>query len=310
MKLTFWQKIQFYFLWWTCRLIGLLPERVLYEGLGGLVHVVLYRIVRYRLKVVRENLAHSFPEKSEAERREIERKFYWQLAEVFVDTVYLATISKKRICERMVYPNTAEVEAAMQGQSWISAMSHFGSWELTINYVCHTDHNVLAVYRPLHSVAFDLYYHRARARFGTQPVPMNDILREVVHAHRPGGRPVIVAMIADQTPPILDIRHWFRFLNQDTPFFSGLEKISTRFKMPIYFMYIRKRPNHSYEADLLLIYDGKEELAEYELTQRYIDKLEAMIRETPELWMWSHRRWKHSPESVARYHEEKRKAKK
>jgi len=89
MKLTFWQKIQFYFLWWTCRLIGLLPERVLYEGLGGLVHVVLYRIVRYRLKVVRENLAHSFPEKSEAERREIERKFYWQLAEVFVDTVYL-----------------------------------------------------------------------------------------------------------------------------------------------------------------------------------------------------------------------------
>ena len=72
MKLTFWQKIQFYFLWWTCRLIGLLPERVLYEGLGGLVHVVLYRIVRYRLKVVRENLAHSFPGKSEAERREIE----------------------------------------------------------------------------------------------------------------------------------------------------------------------------------------------------------------------------------------------
>ena len=78
--------------------------------------------------------------------------------------------------------------------------------------------------------------------------------------------------------------------------------------MPIYFMYIRKRAHHSYEADLQMIYDGKEELPEYELTQRYIDKLEAMIRETPELWMWSHRRWKHSPKSVARYHEKLRRA--
>ena len=128
MKLTFWQTLQFYFLWGSCRLIGLLPEWLLYEGLGGLVHVVLYRVVRYRVKVVRENLAHSFPEKSKAERREIERKFYWQLAEVFVDTVYLSSISKKRICERMVYVNNPEVEAAMRGKSWISAMSHFGSW--------------------------------------------------------------------------------------------------------------------------------------------------------------------------------------
>ena len=208
----------------------------------------------------------------------------------------------------MVYSNVEEVEAAMSGRSWISAMSHFGSWELTINYVCHTDHNVLAVYRPLHNRVFDRFYHEARSRFGTQPVAMNDTLREVIRGHRPGERPVIVAMIADQTPPVEEIKHWFRFLNQDTPFFSGLEKISTRFGMPVYFMYIRKCAPHCYDAELQLIYDGKEHLEEYELTRRYIDKLEMMIRESPELWMWSHKRWKHSRESVARHRESVRKA--
>lgn len=228
MKLNSWQKVQYRLLWWSCRAVGLLPERVLYFCLGGLIRLILYRLVRYRRQVVRTNLAHSFPEKSEAERREIERKFYHHLSEVFVDTILLASISRKRICERMVYSNVEEVEAAMSGCSWISAMSHFGSWELTINYVCHTDHNVLAVYRPLHNRVFDRFYHEARSRFGTQPVAMNDTLREVIRGHRPGERPVIVAMIADQTPPVEEIKHWFRFLNQDTPFFSGLEKISTR----------------------------------------------------------------------------------
>lgn len=81
---------------------------MLYFCLGGLIRLILYRLVRYRRQVVRTNLAHSFPEKSEAERREIERKFYHHLSEVFVDTILLASISRKRICERMVYSNVEE----------------------------------------------------------------------------------------------------------------------------------------------------------------------------------------------------------
>ena len=172
------------------------PLNLMVKSIGAVSYTHLYRLVRYRRQVVRTNLAHSFPEKSEAERREIERKFYHHLSEVFVDTILLASISRKRICERMVYSNVEEVEAAMSGRSWISAMSHFGSWELTINYVCHTDHNVLAVYRPLHNRVFDRFYHEARSRFGTQPVAMNDTLREVIRGHRPGERPVIVATVS------------------------------------------------------------------------------------------------------------------
>ena len=160
----------------SCKVIGLLPDCILYHTLGPLIYFVLYKVVRYRRSVVRTNLSNSFPEKTTDELRHIERRFYHHLAEVFVDTIKLATISRKEILDRMVYRDVDKMEEAMQGKSWISAMSHYGSWELTTNYICHTDHRILAVYRPLHSPAFDLFYQKVRARFGTRPVPMNNIL--------------------------------------------------------------------------------------------------------------------------------------
>ena len=145
---------------------------------------------------------------------------------MFIDTILLGSISRREILERMVYRDVEKQEELMRGRSWISAMSHFGSWELTINYVCHTDHRVFAVYRPLHNAVVDRFYHSARSRFGTQPVPMNDIFKETIAARLSGGKPVIVALIADQTPPWHEIKHWYRFLEQDTPFFSGIEKMA------------------------------------------------------------------------------------
>ena len=80
---------------------------------------------------------------------------------------------------------------------------------------------------------------------------------------------------------------------QDTPFFSGIEKMALKLKMPVYFMHVRKVAPRHYEAEFKLVYDGVEPVAEHQITERYIALLEAMIRESPELWMWSHRRWKH-----------------
>ena len=287
------ERIQYRLLWGVSRVAGWLPRGLLYRGFAPMVCWVLHRVVRYRVSVVRTNLANAFPEKSREELRDIERRFYRHLSEVFIDTILLGSISRREILERMVYRDVEKQEELMRGRSWISAMSHFGSWELTINYVCHTDHRVFAVYRPLHNAVVDRFYHSARSRFGTQPVPMNDIIKETIAARLSGGKPVIVALIADQTPPWHEIKHWYRFLEQDTPFFSGIEKMALKLKMPVYFMHVRKVAPRHYEAEFKLVYDGVEPVAEHQITERYIALLEAMIRESPELWMWSHRRWKH-----------------
>ena len=108
-----------------------------------------------------------------------------------------------------------------------------------------------------------------------------------------GGRNLVMGLIADQNPPRRPDSRWFRFLNQDTIFFDGGEKLALRCQLPVYFVKMERLRRGRYEMSFELIYDGKEEVAEYEITQRYVRMLEAEIRRRPELWMWSHRRWKH-----------------
>ena len=102
-----------------------------------------------------------------------------------------------------------------------------------------------------------------------------------------------MGLIADQNPPRRPDSHWFRFLNQDTIFFDGGEKLALRCNLPVYFVRMERLQRGRYQMSFDPIYDGVEEVAEYEITERYVRRLEAMICEHPELWMWSHRRWKH-----------------
>lgn len=298
--------IPYKILYGVCRLVGHLPNRLLYGPLAAAICCVLHRVIRYRLAIVRDNLAGAFPELSEAERRDIERRFYRHLSEVFVDTIKLASISREEILARMSYPGIEAHEERMRGRSWICAMAHYGSWELTINYVCHSDHRLLAVYHKLHSPTFDRYYRWVRSRFGTQPVPMREVYREVIKSNRPGNQPAALALIADQSPKIYDIEQWYRFFDRPTAFYGGVERLALRFGMPVAFLHITQTSPGCYEGRMEMIYDGVETVDEGEITRRYIERLEAQIREAPHLWMWSHRRWKHTPDKVARWKEQQR----
>ncbi|MEF9950671.1 MAG: lysophospholipid acyltransferase family protein, partial [Mucinivorans sp.] len=247
-----------------------------------------------RVKVVRSNLENSFPEKSEQERATIEMKFYRHLADVFLETIILATMSARKIKECIEFINVDQIERYTAGRSWIAAMAHYGSWEYTISWGLHSTHDkVLAVYRPLADKGFDRYFRQIRSRFGVDPVAMESVARELVR-FRQNGQNVTLALIADQNPPRVS-NNWVTFLGQPTLFFNGMEKLAHKFNMPVAFMHIDKFDKGHYKAWMEVIYDGREVLAEGEITRRYAACLEAMIRERPELWMWSHRRWKHTP---------------
>lgn len=293
-------KFRYKLLFYTCKAVGALPDWFLYHVLLDVLFFIIYYVVRYRRKVVDDNLCRSFPERSEQERRRIARKYYLHLAEIMVDTIDLAGITRQEMARRMRFPNFEAHQRQVAGQDWIAALAHYGSWEYFGAYNLYTepDEQIIGVYRPLHDKVFDLFYYRMRTRFGLVPVSMNLLLRYIIRTRQKGQKRMILGIIADQTPPFFEIDHWYDFLHQPTAFFSGTETLALRFGMPVYFMYIRKVSRAHYEADFEMIYDGKEEVATHEITRRYVERLEAMIRETPELWMWSHRRWKHTPSSL------------
>ena len=294
--LTRMQRLWLETLWLGARAFAVMPYWFQYYVVGDILFVLLYYLLRYRVKVVKKNLRNSFPEKSERELAVIRRKFYRTLSEIFVDTINMASMSEKKGRKVLTVKGLEEHVRAVHGRDWIAMTAHFGCWEYCSYWgLYERSQMVVAVYHPLRSVVMERLYQRLRNYENSMTVSMKECLRFYLRNREKGvdGKNLAIGLIADQNPPRRPDSHWFRFLNQDTIFFDGGEKLALRCHLPVYFVKIDRLRRGRYEMSLELIYDGKEEVAEYEITERYVRMLEAEIRRRPELWMWSHRRWKY-----------------
>lgn len=295
-KLNTAQRIRLGILWYGSRLVSAMPYWFKYYVIKNVLYFLIYYVLRYRVKISRENLRNSFPEKSDRERAVICRRFYGTLAEIFVDTMNMTHGKLSKARDVVTIANLEEHRKAVAGRDWIAMSAHYGCWEY---YSCwgayEPDQVTVAVYHPLHSKVMELFYQRLRSNENSTTVPMQECLRFYLRHREKGinGKHLVMGLVSDQNPHKRPGSRWFRFLNQDTLFFDGGEKLGVRFGLPIYFVGMKRTRPGCYEMTLTQIYDGKEQVGEYEVTGRYVRLLEAMIVEHPELWMWSHRRWKH-----------------
>ena len=298
-KTPFGTKLGFWIIFGTCWLVGLLPYWFLYYVVVGILYFFVYMVGRYRVRVVRINLSRSFPEKTKKELRKIERGFYRNLAEYFVDAIDLASITERQWKKRVVYLNLDAMAEEMNGSNWVDLMAHFGSWEMFGSFGFHPSVGAsVAAYHPLTNKAFDMYYIKIRNAFqGIKAVPANELLRfYMTHlGEKVAGRPMGITLIADQNAPVDAQSQWILFLNQPTVFFHGGEKIARKFGIPVYYMHIRKTARGKYEVWYERLWDGVSPIEDHEITNMYAARLEADIRRCPELWVWSHKRWKQRP---------------
>ena len=295
-KLTLIQRIGLESLWLGARVFAVMPYWFKYYVVENLLFVLLYYCLRYRMKVVKTNLRNSFPEKDERELAVIRRRFYYTLAEIFVDTINLADLTPEKGRSLLTVKGLEEQKERVGGRDWIAMTAHFGCWEYCSFWGLYDPTQiVVAVYQPLRSKIVEALYQRLRNGDYATTVSMKESLRFYLRNREKGidGKNLAMGLIADQNPPRRPDSRWFRFLNQDTIFFDGGEKLALRCQLPVYFVKMERLRRGRYEMSFEQIYDGKEEVAEYEITERYVRMLEAEIRRRPELWMWSHRRWKH-----------------
>ena len=295
-KLTLIHRIGLESLWLGARVFAVMPYWFKYYVVENLLFVLLYYCLRYRMKVVKTNLRNSFPEKDERELAVIRRRFYYTLAEIFVDTINLADLTPEKGRSLLTVKGLEEQKERVGGRDWIAMTAHFGCWEYCSFWGLYDPTQiVVAVYHPLRSKIVEALYQRLRNGDYATTVSMKESLRFYLRNREKGidGKNLAMGLIADQNPPRRPDSRWFRFLNQDTIFFDGGEKLALRCQLPVYFVKMERLRRGRYEMSFEQIYDGKEEVAEYEITERYVRMLEAEIRRRPELWMWSHRRWKH-----------------
>ncbi len=295
-KLNIWQKICVEVIWALCRAIGSLPAWFKYRVLSPIVYFIAYRCLSYRVKVVNENLRNSFPDKSKRELATIRDNFYVILSEMMVSTIALAGGKPENQIIHQPQSGTGleRLRKATAGKSWVALTAHFGLWEYFMFWAQYADQYLVAVYHKLENPIFEVVFQRLRQARNVVTVPLNETVRYCLE-HRNGieGHNYVIGLIADQNPPRRPNSEWHSFLNQDTIFFDGGEKIARKLAMPTYFLYQRRIEPGKYEFEFEPIHNGTDEIEPGEITRRYVKMLEKVIIAEPQMWLWTHRRWKH-----------------
>lgn len=274
-------------------LISLLPLPVLYV-FSYLIYLIAYYLVKYRRAVVRMNLTNSFPEKSEREIIDIEKGYYLHFADVIVETVKLMHISDDEMKHRMQFSNPEVLGDFFEsGKSVVVLLGHYGNWEWIPSIYTNYEGVVGGeLYRPMNNKFFDGFFLKLRSRFGTVNIPKNSALRAIVNFRRE-GKTFGLGFIADQTPSANNLHYWQTFLNQDTPFLNGPERIARSGGYAVIYFDVRKIERGYYSCDLITLTDDASKTEENEITRRFVELFENTIRRDPTCWLWSHRRWKH-----------------
>lgn len=269
-----------------------LPLRALYL-FSDAARLILHRVVKYRVDVVRKNLAMAFPDKSAKELRKIENDFYRHLFDIFVEAAKLAHISDKEARHRIELVNIDVINKALEsGRSVVLMLGHYGNWEWVTALTRDLNKDAIAcqIYNPLHNKPFNRVMLNLRSRFGSENIPMHKSVRRLLGIHRDGGK-FVCGFIADQRPFSPELKHWTDFLGLDTAYVNGGEVIGE--KIGAEYVYVEMLPvkRGHYKMTFRKIEpltDGQEN----PYTRAYLQMLEESIRRNPSYWLWSHNRWK------------------
>ncbi|PMD97310.1 lipid A biosynthesis acyltransferase [Siphonobacter sp. BAB-5405] len=277
------------------QVISRLPLTVLY-WFSDFLFVLIYYVFGYRKQVVLGNLAAAFPEKSEAERQAIAKKFFRNFCDLMVETVKSLTISRESIARRMKLENSEVLHSLIHQKKTVFVMlGHQMNWEWISLSIANDGIPADVIYKPLSNSFFERFMLAIRSRFGIKPVSMHTILRDMITRR---NEPRVIGTLADQAPHHPDSAYWSTFFHQETDFFTGTEKLARKFNTPLVFGKIRKIKRGHYSFHLELIAEPSyQDIESGLLTEHYVRWLETMLREQPELWLWSHKRWKHKRET-------------
>ena len=271
-------------------LVSRLPLWFLY-GLSDILFFVLYYLVRYRKTVVRTNLANSFPEKTDLERQQIEKKYFRFLADTIFETIKLWSISASELKKRFKFKNIEEVNRHLKNhKSVLIATGHYANWEWGAPASpLYFEEPLMVIYKSQSNKYFENKINEMRSRFGTIMVPMQQAYRTIV-SHK--NEPFLAIFLADQTPVIQESMFFTPFLNQPTAVFLGVEKIAKKTGQPVLFYYMNRIKRGYHEVIFKTLTEDPKLTADYEITKLHTAELERVIRQRPEFWLWSHKRWK------------------
>lgn len=262
---------------------------------------LLYHLIRYRRKVVRENLLKSFPEKPLAEIRSIEKRFYRNFCDLVVEICKIRNMKREDLLKRVEYTNPEVlVERYKKGKGLLLAMQHSSNWEwLWQTQPTVSAHHHFAIYKKLENPYFDRYIYQLRTRHSQdKEVMIEDRNTKTVLESRQGMVDAVL-ILGDQSPRGVETDFWTDFLHRDTCWYTGIEKLAKRFDDAVVFVEMTRTGRGRYQVTFHPITDDPKDTEEGFIMEQYVRHVERFIQTNSDNWLWSHRRWKHDRQQSA-----------
>ena len=261
--------------------------------LSDILYFIAYHLAGYRRRVVRENLATCFPDKSKHERRKIERQYYRHMCDLLIEGAYNLFASPEAIKRRYRLTNRQLVDRYYdQGRTVVLMSAHYGNWEYMVSSLnMQLLHHGIGVGKPLDDKSVASFITRRRTRYGTQVVDQSDVRQHVAFYDR-YHVPCALMMLSDQSPSNPHKSYWTHFLGRDTAFLYGAEYFARKYNYPVLYYSVRKVKRGYYEVTFSPLCERPEEVPQYTIVECYVRRLEQEIQAAPQYWLWSHRRWK------------------
>lgn len=273
-------------------IISILPFKLLY-AVSDFLYLFIYRVFGYRTKTVKENLRLAFPEKSKEEIKRITKIFYQHLCDMIVESVKSMTISEEEMKKRYVFTNIEEIHKLEKlNKSIVLMCGHYASWEWIFILQRYINHKGYAVYKRLANKYFDRLVKRIRARYNSYLITTKETV-PILTKSKIQGELTINGFISDQSPKVEKAHHWGDFMGVKVPIHTGAEMLAKKLDMAVVFFAVKKIKRGYYETTFKTLCIDPNEFKDYEITDMFIKLVEKQIKEAPEYYLWTHKRWKH-----------------
>lgn len=276
------------FLWF----ISILPFRLLYL-FSDFTYLIVYYIIGYRKKTVRENLALALPHLSIEERLIIEKKSYHHLCDMFLEMIKTMSISKKEINKHFVFTNIEVYNKLEKKQKSVALLcSHYASYEWIMSMNEYVNFEAYGIYKKIKNPYFDKLVHSIRSKFKATLITTKETI-PVIMRNNKNRKLAIYGFASDQSPKIQSAHHWANFMGVNVPVHTGAEMLAKKYDMNVVFLKTRKVKRGYYEATFEILSENAPAVPNYEITDQFLKLVEEQILEAPEYYLWTHKRWKH-----------------
>ncbi len=273
-------------------LISILPFPILYL-FSDFVYFLIYHIIGYRKKTVRENIALALPHLSVQERLIIEKKSFQYLCDMFLEMAKTMTISQSEINKRYVFANIETyLELEKKGKSIALMCAHYASYEWVLSMNNHITFKGYGIYKKIANPYFDKLVKNIRARFKAYLITTKET-KSTIEQNAKNNILGVFGFASDQTPRRSDTMHWDSFMGIETPIHTGAETLAKRYDMNVIYLKGKRVRRGYYEATFEVLSDDIKSIPDFQLSENFMRKVEQQIYEAPEFYLWTHKRWKH-----------------